>query len=172
MRPCIEFVKKRFQGEDVIGAEIGVYRGDNAFNILTNLSNVSLLFLIDPYERYEGWKDSIRKMIEGARKIAEDRLAPFSERVKWVYKKAEDCLEDILAPLAFIYIDGNHSYKFVKKDIEVAMKLVRSGGVIGGHDYNKGGVRRAVNEFCNRNNIQLHLKLERKKHSDWWFIKP
>ena len=171
MRPAISFVKKRFQDEDIMGAEIGVYRGDNAADILSNLPNVSLLFLIDPYEKYEEWRDSLKAVIEGARKIAEARLAPFSDRVKWIHRKSEDSVDEILAPLAFAYIDGNHAYNFVKKDIEVAMRLVRSGGVIGGHDY-KRGVKKAVDEFCTANNIQLHLKLEPKKHSDWWFIKP
>ena len=60
--------------------------------------------------------------------------------------------------LDFIYIDGDHSYKGVKIDIELARKKVRSGGFICGHDYTAQfpGVIQAVDEFC----ASYHTKLE------------
>jgi predicted O-methyltransferase YrrM len=45
------------------------------------------------------------------------------------------------------FIDGDHRYEQVKRDIEVWLPKIRSGGVLAGHDY--GGyetVRRAVRE--------------------------
>jgi len=35
----------------------------------------------------------------------------------------------------FVYIDGNHGFKFVTEDICEWSKKVRKGGVIAGHDY-------------------------------------
>jgi len=48
-----------------------------------------------------------------------------------------------------IYIDGSHEYKDVKFDIQNSIKLLKSNGVIAGHDYNYTceGVIFAVNEF-------------------------
>jgi predicted O-methyltransferase YrrM len=46
-----------------------------------------------------------------------------------------------------VFIDGDHRYEQVKRDIEVWLPKIRSGGVLAGHDY--GGyetVRRAVRE--------------------------
>ena len=57
-----------------------------------------------------------------------------------------------------IYIDGDHSYNGVKKDLIQSIKKIKNGGYIMGHDYemnmNKAktnydfGVKKAVDEFC------------------------
>lgn len=49
--------------------------------------------------------------------------------------------------LDFIYIDAEHDYVSVKKQINDWWSKVRKFGVIGGHDYNIGGVEKAVNEI-------------------------
>ncbi len=61
--------------------------------------------------------------------------------------------------LDFIYIDGDHSYKGVKIDIELARKKVKSGGYICGHDYTVQfpGVIQAVDEFCANYKTKLAL---------------
>ena len=68
------------------------------------------------------------------------------------------------AYLDFIYIDGDHSYKGVKIDIELARKKVKSGGFICGHDYTPQfpGVIQAVDEFCASYKVKLELTKEDK----------
>jgi SAM-dependent methyltransferase len=48
-----------------------------------------------------------------------------------------------------IYIDGSHEYRDVKEDIQNSLRIIRSGGIISGHDYNSTcpGVIMAVNEM-------------------------
>lgn len=50
-----------------------------------------------------------------------------------------------------VFIDGDHRYQAVCKDIEIARKLVKSGGIISGHDYTHTtdwpGVKQAVDEY-------------------------
>lgn len=96
----------------------------------------------------------------------------------------------------FVYIDANHKYEYVKKDIELWLPKVRKGGILAGHDYlmldwysdkvyapngkdkyiygNDGiyfgefGVNPAVDEFCKENNYELNLTQD-----EWfgsWFI--
>jgi cephalosporin hydroxylase len=49
--------------------------------------------------------------------------------------------------LDFVFIDANHTYEFVRKDIEAWLPKIKVGGYIGGHDYNScEGVKRAVDE--------------------------
>ena len=51
-----------------------------------------------------------------------------------------------------IYIDGNHSFEDVNKDIELFKNKVKKGGYLSGHDYNSEtvGVRLAIeNHFPN-----------------------
>jgi len=49
-----------------------------------------------------------------------------------------------------VFIDGDHSYKAVKQDIQTAINLLKPGGMLSGHDYNKDhwpGTVEAVNEL-------------------------
>ena len=49
----------------------------------------------------------------------------------------------------FLFIDADHHYEAVKKDIELWYPKVKTGGIISGHDYAPGigcGVIEAVNE--------------------------
>ncbi len=69
-------------------------------------------------------------------------------------------------PAAFfdwIYIDANHYYDGVKKDIEVSATKLKKGGMLVLNDYTSWspvgmthcGVARAVNEFCIENDYEL-----------------
>ena len=47
-----------------------------------------------------------------------------------------------------VFIDACHEYRYVKNDTEIALKLLRSGGVVIWHDYGVWvGVTRALNEL-------------------------
>lgn len=72
------------------------------------------------------------------------------EIVKARSDKAAKRLADRVFPN--IYIDANHTYKWVKKDIETYWKLWDGMGFFGGHDFVKNkpkkyGVIQAVTEF-------------------------
>lgn len=61
-----------------------------------------------------------------------------------------------------IFIDGDHRYESVIRDLDKAMQLVRKGGLISGHDYNHPlwvGVKRAVDDRFS------HVETE---DSIWW----
>lgn len=57
----------------------------------------------------------------------------------------------------FVYIDADHAYESVVKDITAWAPKVKPGGMISGHDYNREkpgkGVTRAVNELIS--NIEI-----------------
>lgn len=63
--------------------------------------------------------------------------------------------------LDWIYIDGDHSYTGAYNDFCNALKFVKKGGLIIGDDYkwgrdgDKGGVKKAVNQFAEENNFTL-----------------
>ena len=84
--------------------------------------------------------------------------------------------------LDFCYIDADHRYEAVKRDIEMWLPKVKHGGVICGHDYvtdgeiyNKSdgsliglfGVKKAVTEFTEQYGWKVHVTHE----DDWpsWF---
>ena len=103
---------------------------------------------------------------------ASARLAPFRDKVTWVFKKSTDVTDEIPDQLDFVYIDGNHAEDFVRKDILAFFPKVRQGGVIGGHDFYNGfcrehdGVVRAVTQFSLEKSLPLQVELP-----DWWVTK-
>jgi len=83
---------------------------------------------------------------------------------------SEDAVDHIPDNLDMVYIDGNHAYEYVKKDIELYYPKVKAGGIIGGHDIEGNSlgedVRRAVFEFAQKNNLSVHVE-----KPDWWILK-
>ena len=67
------------------------------------------------------------------------------EILKMTSEEALAKLENI--KFDFIYIDGNHQYKFVKYDIENYYKLLNKSGYLIGDDYRISTVQKAVHDF-------------------------
>ena len=58
----------------------------------------------------------------------------------------------------FIYIDADHNYDWVMKDLENARLIISKNGIIGGHDYTNEkfpGCYQAVNDFCNKYELEI-----------------
>lgn len=49
----------------------------------------------------------------------------------------------------FLFIDGDHRYEGIKRDLQLWFPKIKYGGIIAGHDYNEPtcGVKQAVDEF-------------------------
>jgi len=171
-RPMILFAKKHFaERQPLRGIEIGVGNGDNASSIFEELS-VDRLFLIDPYTPYEDALEGERVCYSDCSNwctIAHDRLREYHQ-VVWLQNASEFAIRDFKKEndIDFVYIDGNHSYEYVKNDISLYYPLVKDGGLIGGHDYIPfyGTVVRAVNEFVDERKLEL-----RSVFPDWWIVK-
>ena len=167
----IKFLGKYFRGENLVGCEVGVFRGNNAESILS-LPFVKKLYLVDPYKVYDDYDDDNMHMIEDAKNLAARRLTRHNSRIQWIYEKFDASL--IPERLDFIYIDGSHQYHHVMQDIKNAQKCVRLHGLIGGHDYypkghpdDRFGVSRAVREYFNGDVIIAKTK---EKCWDWWVL--
>jgi len=184
MRKTMDAVKERFGNQILVGAEVGVSHGIHAINILQKMPNVKLLYLIDPYLKGSIWEShkgpAKQKILESTKKTGKKKLSRFNNRTQWIYKQFEECtIEDIPEPLDFVYIDGNHAYEHISKDLALASQLVKNGGVIGGHDAGSLGIERAIKEFCetkqikrygaNNGEFMVHGVLKCQGW-DWWLI--
>lgn len=61
--------------------------------------------------------------------------------------------------LDLVFIDADHSYESVKKDIECWLPKVKSGGFITGHDYCNSAhrdVEKAVDEFFGKDRVSFY----------------
>ena len=153
-RPMILYLKNIKKQNPLVGIEIGVREGINAKSILENL-NIQKLYLIDPSpESY---------------KSVNERLKEYHNQISFFKKTSDDAIQDIKEEIDFVYIDGNHEYDYVKRDIENYFRKLKKNGVIGGHDFygDFNGIIKAVMEFAIHNNLNV---LSNK--ADWWIVKP
>lgn len=153
--------------EALVCMEIGVALAENAFNMLRELP-IKKMFLVDPYMSYV--EDGVASSrFKDAFLMAKEKLSGFPQ-AKFIRKTSDDAATYIREQLDFVYIDGNHSYENVKRDITNYFPLVKPSGVIGGHDYVPyyfKGVVQAVNEFATRYGKHLlHIS-----YPDWWIVK-
>jgi len=168
-RPMIKFLKE-LNKKDLVGVEIGTECGENAFRMLENLL-IKKLYLIDPHIEYGESNETVertQKFLSKDEKRAKKRLKKYEDKIKFIKKTSEKAIKDIPDNLDFVYIDGNHDYEFVKKDIKLYYSKVKIGGVFGGHDFyrngNKDGVARAILEKFNIKDLYFD-------DIDWWVIK-
>lgn len=169
-RPSLNFVKKKFGGKQLVGVEIGTLEGENAEYILKNL-NIKKLYLIDPwldYEEYGSYSDGgQRKNLNKFYLKTLKRIRKFKDKTVLIRKFSSDALGDVKDRLDFVYIDGNHDYKFVKEDMQNYYKKLKKGGVLAGHDIPRADVSKAFCEFVAEiKNSQPYME-----HRDWWLVK-
>lgn len=135
-------------------AEIGVFKGDFA-KLIYNLLNPKQLHLIDLFQgkMTSGDKDGNNIEEVSLETCYKDLKHDFKKNLEVVLHKGKS--EEILKKFPdnyfdFIYIDGDHSYQGVKKDLELAKQKVKLNGYIGGHDYTSNmfpDIVKAVDEF-------------------------
>jgi hypothetical protein len=70
--------------------------------------------------------------------------------------------------LDFVYLDGNHTYDFVKQDLNAWYNKVKVGGILAGHDYPLKSVKQAVDEFCKDKKL---LSITEEKLTASYYIK-
>lgn len=54
-----------------------------------------------------------------------------------------------------VFIDGDHEYKSVKKDIETYWQKLKIGGILSGHDFQNKDVRLAVEELAGPKSLEI-----------------
>jgi len=164
-RPFTKYIMN-LNRKGLLGVEIGVQRGRNAYNML-RLLDMRMLWLVDPYIWYKGSteskSDSPRIWYNIAKRKLRHHHCKFliyhSNVVNHYFR--DDTLD-------FVYIDGNHNYGYVKEDIELYYPKLKVGGILGGHDYTASfpGVARAVHEFADKKGLKIY------GHGiDWWVVK-
>lgn len=169
-RQAIIEAKKYFGGHPIVACEIGTFKGDHALQMLKHL-NIKKLYLVDPYERYEDERDvKSQEFLKNVKEKAHNKLKDYSDIIVWIEKFSEDAAKDMQKDsLDFVYIDGNHKYKYAHNDIRDYLPLVKGEGMISGHDYSKRkfpGVVGAVNDFFEKQDIIYG------HHTDWVVIEP
>ncbi len=160
---------KHLLGEESIGAEIGVYKGGFGEFLLPHCKR---LYLVDPWYRLKpfwgksGDNSAVKALIQiltvycneietGKVQVIPDFSVPFLNSLSDNY-------------LDWIYLDASHAYEATMDELDAAHRVIRSGGVIAGDDYdpdpesNQHGVFRAVNDFIKKYHYDLVINNSRQ----------
>jgi len=167
-----------------VGAEIGVWMGNTSQKFADK--NPKELHLVDAYsvEPYKEntemtYQDYISKYQRITNEFSEAGFMQYYDRVhKLVHDKfvhnpnvflhrmeSADWFKTFSdLKLDWIYVDGDHSYEGCLADLEAALPMLNSGGILMGDDYgwvgakwSKPGVTKAVDEFTTKHGFTSRM---------------
>jgi hypothetical protein len=163
-------------------AEVGIGYGFHSKQILDN-TNVKTLHLIDPMQYYpnDAFATDVLKYggFELLVKNIKMHLSSHINRYVWHRQPSITITNDLIADesLDLVFVDADHSYDAVSKDLPFWWKKIRVGGWLLGDDYNSchPGTQRAVNDFAKNMNLELKFLYKSNKigqpYPIYYFIK-
>jgi hypothetical protein len=157
--------------KNAVCAEVGVWKGKFSKRIIRNTSP-NKLHLIDPWSFQP---DFPMRKFGGKHARTQEDMDRIFEGVQRRFRRIpavsihRRCSEEALGEfrdgyLDWIYLDGNHAFEFITKDLELSFSKVRSGGFISGDDYTWGRktgfpVEKAVRKFVEEKNLRDHIEI-------------
>lgn len=164
-----------------VGAEIGVAGGHFSEKLCKGIPGLKM-FCIDPWNTYrENRRGGGQSNHDANYEMTKNRLKDYDATL--IRKFSMDAVKDFEdESLDFVYIDGNHDFKYVLEDIVEWSKKVKRGGIVAGHDYyhfNNSGVIEAVDMYVKQNILDLQTTEGSKENPDrddrcpsfWWIKK-
>lgn len=115
--------------------EIGTHEGEFARHILLS-SPTSKLWCVDPYISYDEYDDGINNSTGDAlyEKVKAELTAEFGDRITFVRAFSSDAVSLVPQEIDFLYVDGNHRYTYVLKDLQLYFPLLKPGCTVVGDD--------------------------------------
>ena len=153
--------------------EIGTRFGESAYKFLS--SNERNVYIgIDPYISYDDYRaDGFDKVLrKSANKTYEKVLRNLEKKFpgrSTIIRKFSDDASSLIddESLDFIFVDGNHEYQYVLRDLENYWPKLKIGGIMAGHDYFMRNIRNgghydrdmvfeAVRDFSLSQNLEVN----------------
>lgn len=174
----------RWGQRPIIGAELGVERGETSEYLLRSVPRL-FLFMVDTWRPFPTESEYVRsgdlvaqhssdRQSQDMRQAmqATDFAAHRRQILRLTTMEAAQQIAD--ESLDFVFVDADHTYSSVLNDLQTWWPKIKPGGLLSGHDYGARldrsgawGVARAVNEFSTQMQVQLHLG----KATVWWIEK-
>ena len=161
--------------------EVGVQSGAFSETLLDTWRGQKLIS-VDPWTAAEDYDD-----VSNVPQDAQDelhrstcrRLARFDDRSDvWRMTGHDASVRIADSSLDFVYLDARHDYESVCEDLADWWPKLKPGGLFSGHDYVDGklatgdyGVKRAVDEFLAKRNLQPRKTLLETTSASWLVIK-
>ncbi len=125
-------------------------------------TQLETLYMVDRWQcvpEQKGDASSLQTWHDANYAAARDRVKPFGSRPVFLIGDTVEqakYVEDF--SLNLVYVDADHSYRGVMRDIIAWYYKLKNRGIMAFHDYENPcyGVRLAVTEFCNTRNIKIY----------------
>ena len=167
----INLIKKYLSVKNPVILEIGVHKGDFSEELLRKF-NPKKLLLVDPWIAYNDLiyqKSWYGNTLHSNQNIQDQYFLDVNKRfdkeilenkIELHRKTSDEFFLGNKSIFDLIYIDGNHLFEFVKKDIENSLKFINNDGLIVLDDYGlKGwwldGITKVVNYYEKRKIIKI-----------------
>lgn len=164
-----------------IGVEIGALNGANARQWISTWNSCrGGLYLVDPwapqdpgiYKERQDWTD-----FEACYKECQALAAEFAPKIILYRALSLDALKTFANGVVdVVYVDGNHAYEAAMADFCAWWPKLKSGGILGAHDYwldrrapAWGEVKMVADHFAEGMRIPFHYT---PKCGSVWFTKP
>jgi hypothetical protein len=162
----------------MVAVELGVAEGLHSYDLLNN--GIEKLYSIDAWDTIQnqlGDGGSEKSWHLKNFESAKERLKQFGEKsviLRGFTNEMATIIPDDSCGL--VYIDADHSYEGVKRDINAYWSKLVRGGIMALHDYESDaetyGVKQAVTEFAKENHLTVYLLPEnRPADAGAYFIK-
>ena len=118
----------RYAKQSKVILEIGIFEGFNTRQFALNSPADAIVYAIDPF-------------FKGTLGICYGKLIAFNDwkknkikKIKVIKGLSSDVTTYVSEKIDFIFVDGDHSFEAVKKDLELYSKKLSENGVIAFHD--------------------------------------
>ena len=144
----MNFARKYWGGLDLIydfnntigtgvGVEVGVFKGELSKHIMT-LWTGGTMYLVDVWREMGNEYNDVCNNDEQLNYLLEtcNNIKGYEDRAMIIRATSENASKLFnYESLDFIYIDANHAYEHVKKDLDLWFPKLKKGGYFCGHDY-------------------------------------
>ena len=167
----VNLIQKNLSVKNPVILEIGIHKGDFSEELLRKF-NPKKLLLVDPWIAYndliyqKSWYGNTlhsnqniqdQYFLDVNKRFGKDIL---ENKIELHRKTSDEFFLGNKSIFDLIYIDGNHLFEFVKKDIENSLKFINNDGLIVLDDYGlKGwwldGITKAVKYYEKKKIIKI-----------------
>lgn len=186
IKSIIHAINLLYKGPDempngLVGAEIGVFKGDSFLTILQNCPNVTTLHGVDSYKPYA---DFLKVNYDGSPAyIVDEKQIEYIKLTSYHRQKYSGHKEKIVfhemdsneaakkfenESLDFIFIDTYMTPEQASNDLQTWYSKVKIGGLFAGHDWNSPEIQNEVINFFD--NFKTHSNIS-KYDNTWAWIK-
>jgi hypothetical protein len=168
LRGDVAIYARLLDGCGVVGpaVEVGVLHGWFSRRTLLSYQGLTHLTLVDlwaqqPASVYGGDSANVNNSLQEIRyqKVLRDVVTPYRHCVSVLRMLSTDAARHFADDsLAFVYLDANHYYEHVMRDIQAYWPKVMPGGMLAGHDFGdvyNFGVQRAVTQFARAHRLRF-----------------